>query len=71
MELYERRHWIIPYSELALHAGAAAKRILTSLCTRRDGRPHYCMVVYEDDGRCKTLEGLASEVLPYGLRESP
>ena len=63
---FERRE--IPHSELAISTRAAGQGIVVSGCTVEMGEPYYCKMVYEKEGECGLIEGLASELLPHELR---
>jgi len=56
----------VPYSELAIHVGAAGKDVISAACYDVDKRK-VCTVVYETPSGCKKLRGLAGEVLPHEL----
>jgi hypothetical protein len=66
---YPRTEWKIPHSELAMHTRAAGKRILAVSCQMGESEPSQCAVVFEDDGTCGQVDGLASEVLPVEMRK--
>ena len=56
---------IVPHSELAIHVGAASKKLM-AWAVREDGR--YAHIVYEDgNGCCSYTHGLPTEVLSPGL----
>lgn len=59
----------IPHSELAISTGAAGQGIVVAGCTIERREPYYCKMVYEREGECGLIEGLAPELLPHELRD--
>lgn len=53
----------VPHSELAMHTGAAGGTIQAWSCGERA-----CMVAYEKNGTCGTVDGLANEVMTPALQ---
>lgn len=56
---------VVPHSELAMHSGAAGAKIQAWAC-----QGNSCLVAYAKNGACGFVQGLSSEVMTAGLRNS-
>jgi hypothetical protein len=59
----------VPYSEVAMHTGAAGGKIVAIVGSVKDGRMNGAMVAYKKEDRYGYVEGLPDEVMaPETLR---